>query len=80
MNAFDAEAFVKHRSSVQARLAAPHNTRYPVDPWPRPGARSAPSGVEKRVGCTDLVHGPVLCDSRTDRRVCVWTSAKARVS
>jgi hypothetical protein len=60
-----AEAFVKHRSSVQARLAAPQYLRFRIDPEARRSAGGARQAPQKQTRCTGSVHGSLLAALRT---------------
>jgi hypothetical protein len=74
------KAFVKHRSSVQARLAAPQNTTFPVHPGVRPPAGSAASAGFETVRCTDPVQPMGPYRSPADRADAAGTAPEAQPS
>ncbi len=79
MHLTSVEAFVKHRSSVQARLAAPLNTRFPGLPGSRRSAASAASAAQRRAFGTDSVQSPHPYGLRTGQVVQVRTARVAQV-
>lgn len=74
-----AKAFVKRRSSVQARLAAPKESQSPENPGPAPGATSAATVCEKQNRCTKQVHGEASVSPGVERTRSGSRAAEAEV-